>query len=233
MFRQIEKFFLEPFLFFFYNFFKSPESYFKYVMLLRHINRGFFRKPTTASSKNQFIKSKFFIVFKKNSKVLEIGCGELGLGYHLIRFLNNNCYVGVDISPSVIVKAKKLINSNKNIELKNPKIYVIIQPKDIKSIIKDNNIKIFIFSSVFTHLNKKQILAYLKIISKNKGAKIKVLADFSITREKHSYSINNIDYYYTLIDLKKIFSPLFYKVKFVRLPFKTDIYQSYLVEATN
>ena len=156
LFRAIEKKILEPFIFLFANFFISHESYYKYVMILRYINRKIFNKTLTSTSKHQKKKAKFFIKFKKNSKVLEIGCGELGLGFHLIKYLNNNCYFGADISSIVIKKAKTLINLNPNILKKNPKIFLIYKPKNIISIINNYDTKIFLFSSVFTHLNKNK-----------------------------------------------------------------------------
>ena len=231
IFRIIEKKLLEPFLFIIKNFFSSEEKYFQTVMFLRYFNRKIFGVQLTSDHKFQKNKFKYFKKMKKGSKVMEIGCGNLGLGYHLIKYLNKDNYVGVDISKFAIKNSIKLIISNPNISKKNPKVHLVQNINEVNSFVKNYNSKIFIFSSVFTHLSRNKILSYLNMIKKLKGD-ICILADFSISKSGYSYNIKNIDYYYSMYDLKKILS-IFdhsYKVKFYKMKYKNNLYQCYLAE---
>lgn len=58
-----------------------------------------------------------------NHRVLDIGCGNLRLGTHLIRFLDANNYVGLDISPKVMADALKKVGAG--LADKTPRLYLL------------------------------------------------------------------------------------------------------------
>ena len=232
IFRSIEQKILEPILFLFKIFFESEEKYFKALMFLRYFNRRIFSVPLTSNHTAQYKKFKYFKIkrISRETKVMEIGCGSLGLGYHLIKYLDKNNYVGVDICNYAIKDSIKLINSNPNIKKKNPKIHLVHNIKKVTSLAKNYNSNVFIFSSVFTHLSKNKILSYLRMIKNLKNDKICIIADIAITTSKHSYNNRKVDYFYSMTDVKKILS-IFnhsYKIKSYKRNHIKNIYERYL-----
>ena len=148
----------------------------------------------------------------------------------MIKYLDKNNYVGLNISSYAIKEAIKLINSNPNINKKNPKIHLVHSIKKVTSLAKYYNSNVIIFSSVFTHLSKNKILSYFRMIKNLINDKIVIIADFSISKSKHSYNNRKIDYFYSMNDLKKmlnIFNHL-YKIKFYKMNNSNNIYDSYL-----
>jgi len=138
---------------------------------------------------------------------LEIGCGFLRLGYHLINYLNKGNYYGMDISASAIEEAHTVINEQ-NLSNKEPTIF---QNHDLK--LRDPEIANqsfdYIFSySVFTHLSPEKIEELLSNLSnalKNSGAYYTTIyrepdGDFittTPTRQDYRYPI---DFFYELGD---------------------------------
>lgn len=59
---------------------------------------------------------------KPDSKLLDIGCGDLREGVPLIRFLNEHCYFGVDQSSSALFQGFQSIK--KSDKSRSPKIYI-------------------------------------------------------------------------------------------------------------
>tara|TARA_B100001057_G_C22840205_1_gene946776 strand:+ start:205 stop:918 length:714 start_codon:yes stop_codon:yes gene_type:complete len=230
IFRLIELKILEPLLFFLKFFFKTEQEYFKMLMSLRYVNRKIFAVPLTSNHIAQYKKFNYFKKMIRKDKVLEIGCGNLGLGYHLIKYLNKNNYCGVDINKYVIKNSIKLINSNPNIKKKKPKIHLVHNIKKVNSLAENYNSNVFVFSSVFTHMSKNKILEYLRMIKNLKNNKTLILADFSISKFKHSYNVRRINYYYSITDVKKILS-IFdntYKIKSYKINSTSKNYESYL-----
>ncbi|HUF73005.1 MAG TPA: class I SAM-dependent methyltransferase [Gammaproteobacteria bacterium] len=56
-------------------------------------------------------------------RLLEIGCGVLRGGIHLIRYMDAGCYVGIDIRPEAINEAHREI-ANHKLAAKNPVVFV-------------------------------------------------------------------------------------------------------------
>ncbi len=70
---------LEIILYKFKFLFKKEEDYFKAAMKIRKILRLINKKPLTSTSSLQKKISSFYLERIKNKKVLEVGCGILGL----------------------------------------------------------------------------------------------------------------------------------------------------------
>lgn len=70
----------------------------------------------------EFLKS---IGLNKNSTVLDIGCGPIRAGIHLIEFLNKGNYMGVDYSRSFIDIAQRIIDQQNLLEDKKPTLKVL------------------------------------------------------------------------------------------------------------
>jgi SAM-dependent methyltransferase len=65
-----------------------------------------------------FLLSKMGL--RKDNTVLDVGCGPLRAGVHLIRYLNANRYVGVDYNADFIKAAQHVIGRDASLSCKNP-----------------------------------------------------------------------------------------------------------------
>lgn len=73
-------------------------------------------------------RGKFQLFFLKNRglapthRVLDVGCGPIRAGEHLIDYLNPARYCGVDYNPDFIRTAKELVAKNRCLEEKKPEL---------------------------------------------------------------------------------------------------------------
>jgi SAM-dependent methyltransferase len=61
---------------------------------------------------------------QRHSRVLDIGCGPLRAGVHLIRWLNEGCYTGYDYNKSFVEAARQEIKVH-SLESKKPTVHTI------------------------------------------------------------------------------------------------------------
>jgi ubiquinone/menaquinone biosynthesis C-methylase UbiE len=89
-----------------------------------------------------------------NHRVLDIGCGNLRLGAHLVPYLEPQGYVGVDISPRILTAALDTIRSC-GLQDKRPYIYLISETN--YTFLPENYFDALHAYSVFTHLPIEEI----------------------------------------------------------------------------
>jgi SAM-dependent methyltransferase len=91
-----------------------------------------------------------------NHSLLDIGCGTLRAGYRLIRYLDTNCYTGIDISPKAIAYARALVHEEA-LEIKCPQL-ILCTDKILNFCEFGRHTFDFILAhSVFTHLMPQHI----------------------------------------------------------------------------
>lgn len=162
---------------------------------------------------DRFIQNELCNIVKNKDSVLDLGCG-LCLGYDLVREIYANInYTGVDISNSMVAKAKS----------KNKKIHVLNSSMSCLSSIADNSIDVVISintSFSFTDSIQNTISEIKRVLKKNGKIFISVLSKWSFRRilklklgntekystrntkaNKHSYS-----WVFSTTTLKKVFS---------------------------
>lgn len=102
---------------------------------------------------------------QKEYKLLDYGCGSLRGGRKFIKFLDKECYTGIDISEEMVKSAKKVIEEE-GLKDKKPKI-ILNDDGDLK--FDDLNKKKFdtiLAQSVFTHLKPKHVEEVFKNLNK-------------------------------------------------------------------
>lgn len=195
---------LEKILYKFKFLFKKEEDYFKAAMKIRKILRLLNNKPLTSSSSFQKKISSFYLERIKNKKVLEVGCGIIGLGEHLILNLNKKSYFGSDISKDVLMFSQNLIDSREDLLLKKPRLILQNNFMEIIDLANNEEINFFIFNSVFTHMSSDLIKDYLKQIKKFVKQDIVVLGDISSPKEDNYKCLRGVDYFYSKDTFKEI-----------------------------
>jgi SAM-dependent methyltransferase len=93
---------------------------------------------------------------KPHHTLLDIGCGTLRGGRHLIKYLEPGNYYGIDISKCAIEHARKLVNEE-NLSSKNPML-IVSESKNLKfSEFEGSTFDFLLAQSVFTHLPPEHI----------------------------------------------------------------------------
>ena len=156
MFRLIETKILEPILSFLRPFFKSEESYYATVMGFRSSIRNIFGRTPTASPESSKRKAEYYLrKISGNVRLLEYGCGNCGLGIHLIQVLLPSHYVGCDISSAVIKRAKKLLPEDL-VREKKPKLLHFGTLEELNKTLGDSNFDVILLRECFhSHLPRK------------------------------------------------------------------------------
>jgi len=95
-------------------------------------------------------------------KLLDIGCGPLRAGIHLIKFLNQGNYCGVDYNESFIRAAKKIVE-DKGLSEKKPTLHAV---KNFDFSCLNGNFDFAIAFSVLNHCNRFQRHHFLKVVHK-------------------------------------------------------------------
>lgn len=102
---------------------------------------------------------------EKHNSLLDYGCGSLRGGRYFIRYLDEGCYTGIDISEELVKEAKELIK-RKNLNHKKPRI---ILNDDLNLSFEDlegDKYDFILAQSVFTHLQKEHIEEVFKNLPK-------------------------------------------------------------------
>jgi cyclopropane fatty-acyl-phospholipid synthase-like methyltransferase len=67
--------------------------------------------PWAKAGAAKFKLFKSILKLPRTDRVLDYGCGTLRLGVHFIKYLNPNCYMGLDLIPEFIEVGKKLLGT--------------------------------------------------------------------------------------------------------------------------
>lgn len=138
---------------------------------------------------------------KPHHKFLDIGCGNLRLGVHLIEYLNPGCYVGLDISPQIIHSAQQKI-IDYNLSEKLPYIF-LVRETDYR-FLPESYFDYIHAHSVFSHLPIEEIR---KVLLNAKGImKPKAFFDFTYfaSKEDNTNFLEEDFYYNTSIILNLV-----------------------------
>jgi predicted TPR repeat methyltransferase len=93
-----------------------------------------------------------------SQRMLDIGCGTLRGGRHFIRYLDRDCYTGVDISSAAIAAARTLVAAENLVE-KSPVLLHNPDPARWFGTPDDATYEVLLAQSVFTHLDVPHIEA--------------------------------------------------------------------------
>jgi len=112
---------------------------------------------------------------KPEHKLVDVGCGPLRAGEHLISYLNESNYTGVDFNDSFIKVAKELTEGSE----KNPTLYVV---KDFQFEGKFDYILLF---SVLNHCTSEDRLKFFTNVRANlkEGSKIVISHAWWLTED--------------------------------------------------
>lgn len=148
---------------------------------------------------------------KKNNSFLDYGCGAINSGRFFIDYLDNNKYVGIDVSENVILLGEKRIDSF-NLRSKNPRLIHLKDMSEIKNINK--KFDIIWGQSVLTHMSPKDFDTFLKQIRFCINTNTKILFTFGLD-EKGPVQKNFKDWYFSYNSLKELAKKNNFKVKFL------------------
>jgi len=142
----------------------------------------------------------------ESNRVLDVGCGTLRAGRHIIRYLEAGGYFGMDISPECVRMAKKLVSDEK-LEMKTPTIW-----QNNNLMFDDNeffafygcgqrkNFDFILMWSVFTHLRPDAIKECFENIHKlfrdHKKKKTKWVFTWNMSHTGKAYCEQYKNYYY-------------------------------------
>src|SRR5205807_9324011 len=111
---------------------------------------------------------------QRSSRVLDIGCGVLRAGYWLIRFLDVDCYCGIEPSGDRLAIGKELVGSDV-IAGKRPRFDCNAR---FESSVFGDKFDFFLAYSIWTHASKLQIAAMLDLFLRDSRAGGTFLATF-------------------------------------------------------
>lgn len=135
-------------------------------------------------------------------RVLDIGCGNLRLGIHLIKYLDSGNYVGLDISPAIIQSAQKKI-AEFDLTKKLPYIHLVKETD--YGFLPERYFDFVHAHSVFSHLPLNEIRKVL--VNAKRLMKPNAFFDFTYFSAKNRNSnFLHEDFYYNtnlLLDLGK------------------------------
>jgi len=93
---------------------------------------------------------------------LDVGCGKLRVGRHLVDYLNSGNYTGMDVSPDALKKGREVLAEE---DLQHEDV-TLIENDDLKLRELEGETFDFILSfEVFTHLKKSQVRECLEHVS--------------------------------------------------------------------
>lgn len=116
-----------------------------------------------------------------HSKVLEIGCGVLRVGYWLIYFLKEDGYCGIEPAEERVEIGKKHLFDVSTLENKRPKFSF---NEDFDSDIFDQKFDYFLAGSIWTHCSKQSIEVMLDGFVRNSNENGVFLASYLPARSK-------------------------------------------------
>ena len=202
--RLIEQRLVEPVLSVSRPLFRSEVAYYETVMRIRAILRRYREVPATASVSSSLSKFDFLKTYiNVEHDIMEYGCGSLGLGSHLIGFLQDGNYVGCDISKAAIRQAHIEI-ADQHIEHKQPKLFYLQELYELLNKLENRTFDSVVVSSVFTHVSLSLAADILDCLSKVLKSGGQILVDFSVPLSGESHNKNNVDYYFSSDDIHSL-----------------------------
>ena len=111
------------------------------------------------------LRGKFQLYFLRkmgllpSSKLLDVGCGPLRAGVHLIEYLDTGNYWGCDYNESFITAARKIAGENDDLSGKEP-VLRVIDNFDFSGF--DRDFDFMILFSVLNHCSRHQRSRFLK-----------------------------------------------------------------------
>ena len=90
----------------------------------------------------------------RHHQLLDIGCGNLRGGRHLIAYLEPGCYVGVDISEKILSAARTVIEKD-SLQAKRPRLLLICDNRF--ALLPDKSFDVVHAHSVFSHCEARVI----------------------------------------------------------------------------
>ena len=104
---------------------------------------------------------------KPEHQFFDFGCGTLRGGSHFIRYLDEENYIGYDISWVTVEKARTIINSRPGLARKKP---VVLSGGEeltcLKNLLSYQRFDFILAQSVFTHLPEEEIEKLFKLLVK-------------------------------------------------------------------
>ena len=166
----------EAYWFFFYKIIKK--EYFKYYSI---------RMDNLVSEDSQWgLKNKKFQIdylisygLKKNMKFLDYGCGAINSGRYFIDYLNEENYVGVDVSEKVLKLGEKRVDKFK-LRSKKPRLIHIKSLNQIKNL--NEKFDVVWGQSVLTHMPPEDLNIFLKEIKFCININSKILFTFALDK---------------------------------------------------
>jgi SAM-dependent methyltransferase len=98
---------------------------------------------------------------QRDHRLLEIGCGNLRAGWRFVDYLGPNAYVGVDISPDILVAAEQTIVEY-DLQAKRPALY-LVDGVDLRFLPADH-FDVAHAHSVFSHSPLEIVEAYFRAV---------------------------------------------------------------------
>jgi SAM-dependent methyltransferase len=109
----------------------------------------------------EMYRSKFSIA--PNSRVIDYGCGTLRIGGHFIRYLDPNCYFGLELLQEFTEIGRNLIGEAL-VREKSPRFGVINNEADIEAAVAFDADFVY-SSSVCTHVHPDEAAVYFRNLS--------------------------------------------------------------------
>lgn len=117
----------------------------------------------------QFHMLKDHYGLRPEHRYLDYGCGPVAAGQHFIKYLNDSCYVGMDVSEKAIKIGRERLNSPE-LAIKKPELHHIENGKIPE--LPENSFDAAGAMSVFTHCPPEvvvNIIKYIKRILRKNG----------------------------------------------------------------
>lgn len=138
---------------------------------------------------------------RKESDLLDYGCGALAAGLHFISYLDANKYCGADISSKVLQEGMRRVKDY-GLETKQPSLVHI--PSGQLDNLKDRKFDIIWAQSVLTHMPPEAIeylFSNIRDLLKKDG---KFMANFKCASGNRTKHVNFRDWQYTTDSIEKI-----------------------------
>lgn len=101
---------------------------------------------------------------RRSSKVLDVGCGALRLGYWLVRFLEPDCYCGLDPNPKYVQAGIKHAIGEKVMKTKRPRFD---HNMDFDFSVFGIKFDYVVARSIFSHTSPEQVCTVLESFRDN------------------------------------------------------------------
>lgn len=138
----------------------------------------------------KFLKEKGL---KPNHKVLDIGCGCLRGGRHIIKYLNKGNYTGTDISEGMLVSARKILVRD---DLINKNARLILVKTLTLNELKGDKYDYIQAISVISHMPLREIGVILDNLYKVMKVKSKAYFSFLESKDKN-FVTQGVNFFYS------------------------------------